>query len=119
MAGDTFSRRPAAQPPFESLCAAYKFHHTIRHNDEMLESTAARIATTAGVVGGVDKVGVVPGINLGQVERRRPHECWPRRIDRSRLRDWSARRAILIGTLRWPYHVVLQRNNGHPDFNLT
>jgi hypothetical protein len=34
-------------------------------------------------------------------------------------RDWSARRAILIGTLRAAYHVVLQRNNGHPDRNLT
>jgi hypothetical protein len=31
------------------------------------------------------------------------------------LEDWSARRAILIGTLRWAYHVVLQRNTGHPD----
>jgi hypothetical protein len=29
------------------------------------------------------------------------------------LEDWSARRAILIGTLRWAYHVVLQRNTGH------
>jgi hypothetical protein len=25
------------------------------------------------------------------------------------------RRAILIGTRRWAYHVVLQRNTGHPD----
>jgi hypothetical protein len=23
--------------------------------------------------------------------------------------------SVLIGTLRWAYHVVLQRNNGHPD----
>jgi hypothetical protein len=34
-----------------------------------------------------------------------------RQASRSRLRDWSARRAILIGTLRWAYHVVLQHNN--------
>jgi hypothetical protein len=33
--------------------------------------------------------------------------------------DWSPRRAILIGTLRAAYHVVLQRNNGHPDRYLT
>jgi hypothetical protein len=39
--------------------------------------------------------------------------------NRSRLRDWSARRAILIGTLRWAYHVVLQRNTGQPDRYLT
>src|SRR5277367_3269436 len=37
-----------------------------------------------------------------------------RQWNRSRgLRDWSARRAILIGTLSRAYHVVLQRNNGH------
>ena len=42
-----------------------------------------------------------------------------RQSNRSRLRDWSARRAMLIGTLRWAYHVVLQRNNGHPDRYLT
>ena len=36
-----------------------------------------------------------------------------RQSNRSRgLRDWSARRAILIGTLSRAYHVVLQRNNG-------
>jgi hypothetical protein len=38
---------------------------------------------------------------------------------RSRLRDRTARRAILIGTLRWAYHVVLQRNTGQPDLYLT
>jgi hypothetical protein len=44
---------------------------------------------------------------------------------RARLRDKQTgldcgtgqprRRAILIGTLRWAYHVVVQRNNGDPD----
>jgi hypothetical protein len=33
--------------------------------------------------------------------------------------DRSCRRAILIGTLTWAYHVVVQRNNGHPDLHLT
>ena len=42
-----------------------------------------------------------------------------RQSNRSMLRDWSARRAMLIGTLRWAYRVVLQRNNGHPDRYLT
>src|SRR5271168_4204483 len=40
-----------------------------------------------------------------------------RQSNGSRLRDWSARRAILIGTLRRAYHVVLQRNNGDPDLH--
>jgi hypothetical protein len=43
-----------------------------------------------------------------------------RQSNRSRgLRDWSVRRAILIGTLSRAYHVVLQRNNGEPNLNLT
>jgi hypothetical protein len=42
-----------------------------------------------------------------------------RQSNRSKLRDWSARRAILIGTLRWAYHVVLHRNNSYPDLSLT
>jgi hypothetical protein len=25
------------------------------------------------------------------------------------------RRAIIIGSPRWAYHIVLQRNTGHPD----
>jgi hypothetical protein len=37
----------------------------------------------------------------------------------SRTAGLSVRRAILIGTLSRAYHVVLQRNNGQPDLNLT
>jgi hypothetical protein len=42
-----------------------------------------------------------------------------RQSNGSRLRDWSVPASDLIGTLRAAYHVVLQRNNGHPDRYLT
>jgi hypothetical protein len=38
---------------------------------------------------------------------------------RSRLRDGSVPASDLIGTLRCAYHLVLQRNSGHPDRYLT
>lgn len=97
------------------------------------EETARNVTVTDVIARGTEWVSVFDAVGVGghreakcrrhRIQTRcRDDGAWaqaPRQATRSRLRDGSVPASDLIGTLRAAYHVVLQRNNGHPDRYLT